>query len=101
MVLAYAPLQRQLVCRHHPHQGYGTFESPDGARYVGGWRANLKHGIGRKVYANGDSYEGLWRDGKAEGPGRCVLHLRAHKGLRGMITAELPRGGACGCRGCC
>lgn len=52
-------------------QGYGTFESPDGARYSGGWQANLKHGIGKKVYANGDSYEGLWHSGKAEGPGRC------------------------------
>lgn len=54
-----------------PLQGYGTFESPDGARYVGNWAGNLKHGIGKKTYANGDSYEGLWNHGKAEGPGRC------------------------------
>jgi hypothetical protein len=33
-------------------QGYGAFESPDGARYSGSWQANLKHGIGRKVYAS-------------------------------------------------
>jgi len=38
---------------------------------VGNWAANLKHGIGKKTYSNGDSYEGLWRGGKAEGPGRC------------------------------
>lgn len=31
---------------------------------------DLKHGLGRKVYANADTYEGLWRDGRAEGPGR-------------------------------
>ena len=31
---------------------------------------DLKHGLGKKVYANGDVYEGLWRHGKAEGPGR-------------------------------
>ena len=51
-------------------QGYGTFESPDGARYQGSWERNLKHGIGRKVYANSDAYEGLWQYGRAEGPGR-------------------------------
>lgn len=51
-------------------QGYGTFRSPDGSVYQGSWQANLKHGIGKKTYANGDFYEGLWRHGKAEGPGR-------------------------------
>lgn len=54
-------------------QGYGTFRSPDGAVYQGGWQANLKHGLGRKTYVNGDFYEGLWRQGKAEGPGRWAL----------------------------
>ncbi len=38
---------------------------------MGNWASNLKHGIGKKTYANGDSYEGLWNHGKAEGPGRC------------------------------
>lgn len=59
-----------LVASPATRQGYGTFESPDGARYAGNWQGNLKHGIGKKVYANGDAYEGLWRNGKAEGPGR-------------------------------
>ena len=31
---------------------------------------DLKHGLGRKVYANGDTYEGLWHNGRAQGPGR-------------------------------
>lgn len=66
-------------------QGYGTFESPDGARYVGNWTANLKHGIGKKTYANGDSYEGLWRSGKAEGPGRCGS-------VRGLHASVNPTG---------
>lgn len=30
----------------------------------------MKHGLGRKVYSNGDVYEGLWKFGKSEGPGR-------------------------------
>jgi hypothetical protein len=54
-------------------QGYGTFLSPDGSQYQGGWSANLKHGLGKKTYGNGDFYEGLWRHGKAEGPGRSAL----------------------------
>jgi len=36
----------------------------------GGWASDLKQGLGKKVYANGDVYEGLWRQGKCEGPGR-------------------------------
>lgn len=72
-------------------QGYGTFESPDGARYSGNWQANLKHGIGKKVYGNGDSYEGLWRNGKAEGPGRWAAVMHSH-------AATLT--GLCGLSGC-
>ncbi len=30
----------------------------------------MKQGLGKKVYSNGDVYEGLWRHGKCEGPGR-------------------------------
>ena len=36
----------------------------------GGWADDLKQGLGKKVYANGDVYEGLWKGGKCEGPGR-------------------------------
>ena len=36
----------------------------------GGWANDLKQGLGRKVYANGDVYSGLWAAGKCEGPGR-------------------------------
>ncbi len=36
----------------------------------GGWAHDLKQGLGKKVYANGDVYEGLWKAGKCEGPGR-------------------------------
>ena len=53
--------------------------------YQGGWVANLKHGIGKKTYANGDFYEGLWRHGKAEGPGRW--------GRRGGPGIGVARGG--------
>lgn len=29
--------------------GVGSFEAPDGSRYSGGWRKDVKHGLGRKV----------------------------------------------------
>lgn len=82
------PATHRLTVRpvlHSFEQGYGTFESPDGARYTGNWAANLKHGIGKKTYANGDSYEGLWCSGKADGPGRC--EGRARLGLAGCCCA--------------
>jgi len=82
----------QAGCMH----GVGTFEGPDGTAYQarprsrpaaparapsprpglsraaaqGGWAADLKQGLGRKVYANGDVYSGLWVAGKCDGPGR-------------------------------
>ena len=37
--------------------GQGTLVSPDGTRYQGGWAHDLKQGLGRKTYANGDVYE--------------------------------------------
>ena len=37
--------------------GVGTFESPDGTRYQGGWARDLKQGLGKKWFPNGDTYE--------------------------------------------
>lgn len=37
--------------------GVGTFESPDGTRYQGGWAHDLKQGLGKKWFPNGDTYE--------------------------------------------
>lgn len=39
--------------------GVGTFESPDGTRYQGGWACDLKQGLGKKWFPNGDTYEVL------------------------------------------
>ena len=60
---------------------------------MGNWLANLKHGIGKKSYANGDSYEGLWHNGKAEGPGRC-----GGAGAAGAAGAVSGEGGLAGWR---
>lgn len=80
----------------------------------GGWAADLKQGLGRKVYANGDVYSGLWVAGKCEGPGRYrwrnvneyngewragCMHgqgtLRWHTGAR--PAARRPPAANCGC----
>ena len=41
-------------------------QGPDGSVFTGGWQNDVKHGLGRKVYANGDVYE-------VSSP--CHLHL--------------------------
>ncbi|KAG2488884.1 hypothetical protein HYH03_012678 [Edaphochlamys debaryana] len=68
-------------------QGVGTWELLDACgmgaggtagvarsrfRYQGGWHQDLKHGLGRQVFANGDVYEGIWKCGLPDGPGRLV-----------------------------
>ena len=32
-------------------------QGPDGSVFTGGWNKDIKHGLGRKVYSNGDVYE--------------------------------------------
>ncbi len=32
-------------------------QGPDGSVFTGGWNKDVKHGLGRKVYSNGDVYE--------------------------------------------
>ena len=41
-------------------QGYGTQVWPDGSTYEGYWVDNRAHGKGRRTYANGDFYDGMW-----------------------------------------
>lgn len=50
--------------------GLASIDLPAGGNVQGGWSMDVKHGLGKKVYANGDTYEGLWCQGRAEGPGR-------------------------------
>lgn len=42
---------------------------PDGSRYEGDWKNDLKHGFGAYYYPNGDIYEGAWFKGKRHGLG--------------------------------
>lgn len=49
--------------------GVGQMTYPDGSRYEGDWRHDLKHGFGAYYYPNGDIYEGAWFKGKRHGLG--------------------------------
>jgi hypothetical protein len=49
--------------------GYGEQTWADGAKYAGDWRFNKAHGKGTFWHITGDKYEGHWKDDKAHGYG--------------------------------
>ena len=49
-----APLQAK---KHGPHK---TVFFPNGPRYVGEWKDDLRHGKGCQFYKSGAKYEGDW-----------------------------------------
>ena len=46
---------------------YGTYTSASGARYVGEFKENKKHGQGNYTWPDGAKYVGEWKDGKEDG----------------------------------
>eukprot|EP01032_Pedospumella_encystans_P020893 gene20893-23726_t len=61
-------------------QGFGTYiwmapgseedETPvEKARYEGNYKDGLKHGVGKMVFPNGNTYEGEWFENKMQGEG--------------------------------
>lgn len=56
--------------KHGFIDGNGTYSGPSGDTYKGSWSMNLRHGNGRKSYANGDSYDGDWQHGFQDGNGK-------------------------------
>jgi hypothetical protein len=48
---------------------FGTYTFPDGAKYVGEWKAMLMHGRGTFTSAIGVKYEGEWKDNYYNGQG--------------------------------
>ena len=52
-----------------PEDGAGAVTFPDGSRYVGRFQQNMRWGEGRCRFANGDVYEGEWRNDRPHGEG--------------------------------
>lgn len=48
----------------------------NGDKYEGGWRDNQKNGKGTYVYANGDVYEGNWKNDLRSGEGTTLADRR-------------------------
>jgi len=51
------------------HNCFGTFTYPDGAKYVGGYKDNKRHGQGTLTFASGTTKTGIWEDGEYIGTG--------------------------------
>ena len=49
--------------------GYGTFISSDGDKYVGNWKSGLMNGYGTMTFANSAKYVGNWKSGSQNGYG--------------------------------
>jgi hypothetical protein len=78
--------------RWHLHRRSGA----TGATYKGFWSMNLKHGDGRKSYANDDHYDDEWSSGLQDGAGRYIWRNGTKYeggGARGSSTAAAPSPG--------
>ncbi len=49
--------------------GKGTYNWPEGDKYIGEWKKSQFHGQGTYIYTNGDKYEGSWKTGQFHGKG--------------------------------
>nr|XP_033468059.1 radial spoke head 1 homolog isoform X1 [Epinephelus lanceolatus] len=54
--------------------GQGTFYYPDGSKYEGSWVEELRQGHGVYTYPNGDTYDGEWLHHTRHGQG--VYHYK-------------------------
>lgn len=55
--------------QNHKRHGRGKFLFSDGAFYQGYWKNDIPFGFGRLIRVNGDSYEGMCQNFKANGKG--------------------------------
>ena len=49
--------------------GKGTWELPNGSKYVGQWKNGEYHGLGKLTFRDGSIYEGQWKENKMNGHG--------------------------------
>lgn len=64
--------------------GLGTYEWPDGKKYVGDYHMDKKQGYGEYKFSDGRIYKGQWKDGLQEGEGVIIYpsdNFRIKKGI--------------------
>ena len=50
------------------NNGYGTFTSTNGDKYVGEWKDGKQHGQGTYTGTDGTVEKGIWKDGELVEP---------------------------------
>ena len=61
--------------------GYGVHEWANGDRYEGEWKDCLKQGQGTDIFKNGDMYTGQYKLGKPMGFGPVLLQIQNQPSL--------------------
>lgn len=71
--------------------GQGSFQYANGDHYEGNWKENLYHGEGRLVLENGDLYQGKWKKGLLDGK---HSHIKYYNGVEfiGVMKAGVKIG---------
>ena len=71
-----------------------TEDDDDVASYEGFWQAGVKHGFGRCLYKNGDTYVGQFVQNKRQGQGEFDTEERKNQGslnYKGMFYQDKPQ----------
>ena len=64
-----ASLPHSASHTHSPHPAPPPLTpNPAGYRYEGEWYQGRRHGNGSIFLTNGDSFTGMWKEGKMDGP---------------------------------
>ncbi|XP_029311772.1 radial spoke head 1 homolog isoform X2 [Cottoperca gobio] len=73
--------------------GQGTFSYPDGSKYEGSWVEDLRQGHGFYTYPNGDTYDGEWLHHMRHGQGIYHYHKTGSKYKGSWVNGKMESAG--------